>query len=564
MNEHEQRPESRREFLGAATAGAVGISAGVLNRSLRADDALQQENSSPGRFDVTSRRVVRAGDVTDLRLRFTPRSDLQQGARLWLFYDIRQGAEPGQFSDDSAANHVTVDVGTKDKPNVDVQTPQVPRTLDLFPLAPEFLHLVEITFDRLVAAGSDVDIEIRRWTGPQQPIDPFRFWLVVDERAEWEFAPIGFRRYRKFVRRGSDQRVPTEDLVRQTAVVALTVTGEYRAVPAERTRKTPSVYWGEFHGMVFNQRPLDDYYNYAKQISRLDFCAPFWFSYGTCVEDVWDEVKAAARRHTKPGEFVAIAGFECGTPPDGSHRCVLFPDAEHVPPIFCEDRPPAQEPFFLKRLHPDTIVCRSTNELYAAVEKYGGIVTGHFHTRRYEQEVLAEMFQKNLTRPDEEEQRLYELMRQGKRFALAGTSDTHDSMPGHPYPEPHLSMPAGVTAVLAEELTAESLFAAVRARRTYATTGARIQATFQSGDAPLGSELSRDTPRAFQIRVAGTTDLETVELLRDGNPIKTWRPQADTFSTDIADQEHEQPAFYLLRVKQVDQHQAWTSPIWFG
>ena len=564
MNEHEQSASSRREFLEATTAGAVGMSTGLLNGSLCADDSLRLENSSPGRLDVTSRRVLPAGDVTDLRLRFVPRTDLKQGARLWLFYDIRQGAEPGQFGDDSAANHVTVDVGTVNKPGVDVQTPQVPRTLDLFPLAPEFLHLVEITFDRPIPAGSEVEIGIRKWTGPQQPIDPFRFWLVVDDQAEWEFAPVGFRRYRKFVRRGGDQRMPTEDLVRKTAVASLRVTGEYRAVPDERTRKTPGVFWGEFHGMVFNQRSLDDYYNYAKQVSRLDFCAPFWFSYGTCVENVWDEVKAAARRHTKSGEFVAIAGFECGTPPDGSHRCVLFPDAERVPPIFCEDRPPAQEPFFLNRLHPDTIVCRSTDELYAAVEKYGGLVTGHFHTLSYEQEVLAEMFQKNLTRPEDEEQRLYELMRRGKRFALAGTSDTHDSMPGHPYPEPHLSMPAGVTAVLAEELTAESLFAAVRARRTYATTGARMRVVFHCQDQPMGSELPREADRAFRFEIEGTTDLESVELLRDGEPIDTWTPNGPRFSTEAADRRYEASAFYLLRAKQVDRHQAWTSPIWFG
>ena len=62
--------------------------------------------------------------------------------------------------------------------------------------------------------------------------------------------------------------------------------------------------------MVFNQRPLDDYYNYAKQVTELDFCAPMWFSYNTCIGNVWDEVKAAARRHTERGKFAAITAFE--------------------------------------------------------------------------------------------------------------------------------------------------------------------------------------------------------------------------------------------------------------
>lgn len=556
-------PASRREFL-AATASAVGLSSGLFGAAAEPD---KRAASRPGigQFEIVSGDTRAAGAKDDLLLRFTPDHELPAGSRIWLFFEPRQGARAPHRAAAPAANRLTLRVGDNPSPRASVTIPEIPRTLDLFPLAPEFLHLVEITFEQSVAGGVSLDVGIDEWTGPQTPMSEFRFWMVVDSQAAWDFSPMDFRRYRRFVRRSDGSRVPTEDLIGRTLITAIQVTGEHPPISGDRTRRTAGVYWGEFHGMVFNQRPLDDYYHYARHVSRLDFCAPFWFSYNTCVADVWARVKDAAERHTRPGEFVAIAGFECGTPPDDSHRCVLFPDARDVPPIFCESRPPAQEPFFLRRLHPDTIVCRSTDELYEIVARHGGIVTGHFHTLRYDREVLAELFQKNLTRPDLEEQRIYQLLRDGKRFALAATSDTHDSMPGNPHPEPHLPMPAGTTAVLAEQLSAAALFAAVRDRRTYATTGARIALGFRSGPHPMGSALPLAADRIFHIQIDGTAPLATVELLRNGEPLRSWSPKSTTtWSIETHDRDTDQAAFYLVRVKQSDQQQAWTSPIWFG
>ena len=316
--------------------------------------------------------------------------------------------------------------------------------------------------------------------------------------------------------------------------------------------------------MAFNQRPLDDFYNYAKNVTQLDFCAAMLFSYNTCVGNVWQEVKDAARRHTVSGEFVAFAGFECGTPPDDSHRCACFPHADNVPPIFCDSRPPAQDLCLRARFHPDTVLCETLAEFYSAVERYGGFVCGHFHTTAYDRELLAEMWQKQAFRSDEEE-RIYDYMRQGKRFGLVGGSDTHDSMPGNPDPEPGCPRPAGFTGVWAGDLTASGLTEAFRARRSYATSGARILLKFESNGHPMGSELASDAPRVFQIHVDGTVALESVDLLRDGYRRKEWRPGGREFEIEFDDTTAQAiPAqFYLARVKQKDGHTAWSSPIWF-
>ncbi|MFP4383518.1 MAG: hypothetical protein ACLFSE_05690 [Spirochaetia bacterium] len=181
---------------------------------------------------------------------------------------------------------------------------------------------------------------------------------------------------------------------------------------------------------------MDDFYEYAKNNSKLDFCAPLLFSYNTCIADVWERVMNAADRHKREGSFAAFPGFECGTPPDDSHRCVYFLGDKPVPPIFCETRPPALDPNLLKRLNPAAVICGTLEELYKTVANYGGIGGGHFHTISYRREQLFEIRQKQefggqyqkAKRHGDEEKNLYEYLTEGKHFGITGGSDTHDSM----------------------------------------------------------------------------------------------------------------------------------------
>jgi hypothetical protein len=89
---------------------------------------------------------------------------------------------------------------------------------------------------------------------------------------------------------------------------------------------------------------------------------------------------------------------------------------------------------------------------------------------------------------------------------------------------------------------------------------------FQSGSRPMGAELPLDAPRRFLIEVDGTASLRSVELLRDGRPLRVWSPGATAFSVEVQDAcaDPAASAFYLVRAEQTDKHKGWTSPIWFG
>jgi hypothetical protein len=105
----------------------------------------------------------------------------------------------------------------------------------------------------------------------------------------------------------------------------------------------------------------------------------------------------------------------------------------------------------------------------------------------------------------------------GTRFGFVASTDDHFGYPGA-YGE-------GLVGVWAEELGAASLFEAIRARRTMAVTGDRIGLAVTLNDRPMGSELSYDPDRNFEVAVQGPDSLEMIELLRNGRTIQRFFPQ---------------------------------------
>jgi hypothetical protein len=230
-----------------------------------------------------------------------------------------------------------------------------------------------------------------------------------------------------------------------------------RVVPA---LPTPRLYWGELHGMMFNERPFEYYFWWARDIARLDFAGGQLFSYFTCVAEAWERYREVWRAFNAPGRFVTLPSTEHGTPPDDSHRHSFLP-SEDAPPIFCEMPEAAEDPCLRARLHPDTVFCADYRELYAAVHRFGGFVHGHHHTRFYEGETLAEIYQKQVADPGVEEARINRALQAGVRLGIVAGSDTHDSRPANPHPEPWTPrFPAGLTGVWAERLDRGALFEA--------------------------------------------------------------------------------------------------------
>ena len=90
-------------------------------------------------------------------------------------------------------------------------------------------------------------------------------------------------------------------------------------------------------------------------------------------------------------------------------------------------------------------------------------------------------------------------LRQGHKFGFVASTDHHAGFPG--------SYGDGMAAIIAEERTRESLWAALKARRTYAVTGDRILCDFKINDSWMGSEITGNSRKiTAHIETEGTLD----------------------------------------------------------
>ncbi|MGE5549738.1 MAG: DUF3604 domain-containing protein [Bacteroidota bacterium] len=143
------------------------------------------------------------------------------------------------------------------------------------------------------------------------------------------------------------------------------------------------------------------------------------------------------------------------------------------------------------------------------------------------------------------------LLTGGHRYGLICNSDGHKGNPGF----------NGLTAVYARELTREAILDALRHRRVYGTTNARIRLLFTINGRLMGSILPNTALKTIRIAVRGERPLKAVDLIRNGELYQRFKPKTLEFATDLNISDAE-PAYWYTRATQIDNHIAYASPIW--
>jgi hypothetical protein len=105
----------------------------------------------------------------------------------------------------------------------------------------------------------------------------------------------------------------------------------------------------------------------------------------------------------------------------------------------------------------------------------------------------------------------------GLRFGFVGSSDDHAGFPGA-YGE-------GLMAALVTDFTRQGIFEAIRARRTYALTGDRIELEFAVEGAPMGASIDAGGKAEVSCAVRGRDELDVVEIIQDGRIVQRFFPQ---------------------------------------
>jgi len=272
----------------------------------------------------------------------------------------------------------------------------------------------------------------------------------------------------------------------------------------------------------------------------------------------WENLKRLVRRYNDPGRFVTLLGYEWSCPRYGDHNVYYREDDGE---LFVPDALP---------------------DLYDALEDQPVLVIPHhtgyaigrrgknwsFHHPRLQRlvEVISHHGSSECTHDN-----FFPLRNIGMGGNVSGSSVRDALARGY-----HLGLIGGgdahapdqsfvLTGVYAGGLGREAIFDALWARRTFATTGPRIQLFFAMDDQLMGSIYSTDTDPTIQISVSGTDKLEWVEVVRNGEVMHRWS-EIEGRDFDINHVDRSAPIrpdnYYYVRVRQKDGAMAWSSPIW--
>jgi hypothetical protein len=344
------------------------------------------------------------------------------------------------------------------------------------------------------------------------------------------------------------------------------------------------LFWGDLHAQSehhvmhsqnkdFRQRgwskgiscgTVDDCYAYAKQVSMLDFIA--LTDQGACLTDAWEFCQQKVRQYHEPGRFVTFKAFEAGAP--NGHRNVIYVSDAVEPPLdakrFSSFDPRVLYDYYRERRdailiphHVKTWTDWSFHdpELEPIMEIYSCWGQSESPDR--------ELWDKGMT-PGAG---AWEAFRRGYRIGLIASSDNHVGMPGRSHPgdrQAHTPFKGGLCAIWAEDLTRESLFAALRQRRCYGTTGARIVVRFSAEGQPMGSTVRLDGDGTFRaaVEIYGTDELKSAEIVTAGRSVRAVPlKRGDDRLSATVDLPATPGGHYYLRVTQADGERAWTSPI---
>jgi len=345
------------------------------------------------------------------------------------------------------------------------------------------------------------------------------------------------------------------------------------------------VYWGDVHchtSISDGKGSLDDFFTYARDAAKLNFvivtdhdfgnAPPWWMP-----REAWKLTQDTADRYTMDGEFVAIAGYEwtsqskywTGVSEDGvsehlfpgppkfyNHKNVYFPS--RVEYIFC-----AQDP-----------ACMSPDLLAEVVRKYGGLVHNAHPSAEPEGRDQFDYSSNHYTVISNTEMGADTVRYDGKTYQVNSESIVRDFLNRGGKTgfvkgtDTHEGKSAARTAILAKELTREAIFEALRNRRNYAVSNARIVLGLKINEHDMGEEIEIEDSPHIAVSVKGTDKISEVAIVRDGAILHSIKPGEDVASFEYTDNSFGGNSYYYVRVTQVDTDEhgnrsfAWSSPIW--
>ena len=315
-------------------------------------------------------------------------------------------------------------------------------------------------------------------------------------------------------------RIDEEGVYRIEAQVA-GARGEQLRATGNPTRVTPAaarrwrLLWGDIHSgqteIGCGAGTLADHYRYARDAGGLQFATQQSNDHYVTTAD-WEQIHRDTQEAHEDGVFVAFVGCEWSPlTPEGGDRNVVYRDAEarlHRSGRFYTEREPDSTPDLPNA--PAFFAVMRDRPVLINMHVGGRPANLDFHEPRIEP--LVEIHSTHGTC----EWFVAEALRRGYVVGITAGTDGVMGRPGADGPgwRQCRNLHSGLTALYAEDLTRESLWEAMMARRCYGTTGARIGLWLDVDGHAMGEAYETVAPPALKVVVEGTAAVERVDILR--------------------------------------------------
>ena len=146
---------------------------------------------------------------------------------------------------------------------------------------------------------------------------------------------------------------------------------------------------------------------------------------------------------------------------------------------------------------------------------------------------------------------LWNAYRKGYRLGTITSSD-------------HVSTHISYAMVYTTQPSREAIFEGCRKRHTYGATD-NIILDYRMGDYFMGEEFTSSSVPPLKIHVIGTSEVASVEIIKNEEVIFTTTPNRKDVELTFMDQDATSGTnYYYVRVIQDDHQIAWSSPIWMN
>ena len=311
-------------------------------------------------------------------------------------------------------------------------------------------------------------------------------------------------------------------------------------------------YWGDLHGQsgeTIGMGTAEAYFRYARDAAFIDMVGHQGNDF-QITDAFWDELNRLTAEFDEPGRFVCLPGYEwSGNTGMGGDRNIFYRR---------EGRPIRRSSHILVQGQTSTDAIYTADELFRALEGEDAIVIAHVGGRyadlKYAHDGRLERAVEVHSTWGTFEWLLHDAFEKGFRVGVVCHSDDHKGRPGTTRPgASSFGAIGGLTCYFMPELTRDALFEALRQRRHYGTTGARIfmdlHATFDQpvtgfSDDPLLGPAQRicrcsarrwasiirpgRVPMRLSAEVIGTAPVERVDVMHGTSVAQTVRPYRAT------------------------------------